>query len=85
MIISRSLFPVIWKFVKENGWSIWLGFGLSALFGVGLSDIRWWVFSIPLILLVALSKTSKSSKKEETDKDSIQDGTFFVGKKPHKY
>lgn len=82
MITSKSLFPKIWKFVKENGWSIWLGFGLTTLFGVGLSDIRWWIFSIPLILLVGLSKIP--SKKEETDKN-IPNGTFFVGKKPHKY
>ncbi len=82
MIISRSLFPVLWKLVKKHGWSIWLGFGLTTFFGVGLFDIRWWLFSIPLIVLVGLSRLP--SKKEETDKN-IPNGTFFVGKKPHKY
>lgn len=47
----------MYKFLINNMWALWVGFGLSAFFNVSVFDWQFWVFTVPLIVLVNLSST----------------------------
>lgn len=44
------------KFLIKYSWTIWLGGSTSIIFNCSITDWRWWVFTIPLIILVGISK-----------------------------
>ncbi len=82
-MIKKSLY-FIKSIMMEYGWSAWIGFGIGYFFKIGLEDWRWWAFSIPLIILVGVSKSHKSWKlksiiDKKIDQASISNGSFFVG------
>lgn len=86
MIVNSKVLAIIKDFILEYGWSFWLGWGLGMLFHVGISDIRFWIFIIPMVILVALSKRQyRKEIDKKIEKNNIANGQFFVGNKKRYY
>lgn len=58
------------KFFATYGWCMFVGFCLGALFDVQLWDWRWWVFFVPLTILVEIKSQHdvKESKEKQNDR-----------------
>jgi len=39
-------------FIREHAWAFWLGAGTTLISDKGIGDWQWWVFLVPMILLV---------------------------------
>lgn len=40
------------KFLRKNGWALWAGGAITPFAGIGITDVGWWLYVIPLALLV---------------------------------
>lgn len=69
-MITKIIKAII-DFTISYAWSAWIGFGIGYFFKVGLDDWRWYAFSLPMILLVGISKWKLSSGILK-DKESTQ-------------
>jgi len=49
------------KFFINYSWAMWVGFWL-AIFNVHVWDWRWWVFFVPLSLMIAINKHYDNDK-----------------------
>jgi hypothetical protein len=62
----KSFFKEAKSIFIKNAWACWMGAGLGFL-GIHLTDISWWVFSIPLIILVGMSKSYEIKEMKDNE------------------
>ena len=43
------------EFLKDYGWAVWLGGSLAAV-GIDLFSWKYWVVSVPIIILVVVAR-----------------------------
>ena len=44
------------RFLKENGYAIWLGGSVTYFGHLHISDIGWWLIIVPTIILIGISR-----------------------------
>lgn len=71
MITNKNISVFIKNILKEYGWCIWLGIASTVILKIDTNSLDWWLFILPLIILIGISK------KYTRDKDAIDNSRDF--------
>jgi len=67
----------IGHFIRKYAWSFWLGI-MTTSFGVSVADLKWWIYVVPLCLLLDISeKQALEDQKNELTKNDKPNSSGF--------